>query len=85
MPEITLKGAQPFDLFAQEQAVSTGLDGIVAMTVPVCAEGSPENVFQIRLLVTPEMADYMVAQLRPAAMAARTRSPRQPKSPIGSS
>lgn len=71
MPRIILDGPQPFDLEAQEQPVSTAEHGIVAMTLPVLAHDFPGEVFQIRVLMTPEQADYIRAQLQPVAMTAR--------------
>lgn len=71
MPKIILEGPEPFDLVAQREPSSIAERGTVAMTLPVCAADFPEAVFQIRVLMTPDQADYVSSQLRPVATTAR--------------
>lgn len=73
MPKIILEGPEPFDLAAQREPSSVAERGTVAMTLPVRAADYPEAVFQIRILMTPEQADYVSAQLKPAATTARVQ------------
>ncbi len=71
MPKITLEGPAPFDLVAQQQPTSIAERGMIAMTLPVYAPNSPDIVFQIRVLMTVDQADYLSSQLRPVSTTAR--------------
>jgi len=71
LAKIVLEGPQPFDLEAMNNPTSTASRGIVAVTLPVYDPRSPSNVVQIRLLMTPEEAEYMSRQLGPVVTTAR--------------
>jgi hypothetical protein len=73
MPEITLKGPAPFDLEAQNHPSSVADNGRVTMTLPVSFDGKPEVVFQIRILMTPDDANYLASQLVPVVTTARNQ------------
>jgi hypothetical protein len=71
---IFYEGSEPFELIPQRQPEATAEGGSVVVILPVFAGNLHGNEARIRLVLTPDQAEYISRQLAPVVVTARANA-----------